>query len=500
MTDAYQELEQRFSRLNALQEAAGMLHWDSSVMMPTGGAEARSEQLAALDVTCHGMLTDPAMGDLIARAEQHRSHLDAWQAGNLREMRRAWLHATAVPADLVEAMTRATKTSEMAWRDARPNSDFAAVRPHLEEVVRLTREMAAAKAEALDKTPYDALLDQFEPDGDSAEIEGVFDDLANFLPGFIDDVLAHQGRQPAPVKPEGPFPEATQAALGRRLMGMVGFDFRHGRLDTSLHPFCGGVPDDLRVTTRYDESDFAGAMMGVLHETGHAMYERGLPQRWRRQPVGEARGMALHESQSLLIEMQACRGPDVVGHLAPIFRETFNGSGEAWSADNLRRLYTQVERSFIRVDADEVTYPAHVILRYRLETAMVRGDLEVADLPGAWNQGMQTLLGITPPNDRLGCLQDIHWFDGALGYFPTYTMGAIAAAQLFEAAREQAPEIPRHLAQGDFAPLLGWLQRNVHGHGSRLSTDEVLTEATGRGLDPEAFKRHLRRRYLQAAE
>ncbi len=499
MTAAYHELEQRFARLNALREAAGVLNWDSSVMMPSGGAEARSEQLAALDVTAHHMLTDTAMGDLIGRAEQERDRLDVWQAANLREMRRAWLHATAVPADLVEALTRATKASEMVWRDARPASDFAMVRPYLAEVVRLTRQMADAKAEALDKTPYDALLDQFEPDGDSREIQGVFDDLAQFLPGFLDDVLAHQDRQPAPMTPEGPFPEAAQTALAKRLMETVGFDFNHGRLDTSLHPFCGGVPDDLRVTTRYDESDFTSAMMGVLHETGHAMYERGLPERWRRQPVGEARGMALHESQSLLVEMQACRGPEVVGYLAPVFREAFNGRGDAWSADNFRRLYTRVGRSFIRVDADEVTYPAHVILRYRLETAMIRGDLAVADLPGAWNEGMHALLGITPPNDRLGCLQDIHWFDGALGYFPTYTMGAIAAAQLYEAACRDVPTIPGHLGQGDFAPLLTWLREHVHGQGAHLSTDEVLAQATGRALDPEAFKRHLKRRYLQDA-
>jgi carboxypeptidase Taq len=240
--------------------------------------------------------------------------------------------------------------------------------------------------------------------------------------------------------------------------------------------------------------------MGVLHETGHAMYERGLPRDWRRQPVGEARGMALHESQSLLIEMQASRGPEFVGYLAPIAKAVFDGSGAAWDADNLRRLYTRVEPSFIRVDADEVTYPAHVILRHRLETALVAGDLDLEDLPLAWNEGMQSLLGITPPNDRLGCLQDIHWFDGAIGYFPTYTMGAIAAAQLFQAAVAAVPAIPDHLTKGDFAPLLGWLRETVHGKGSRYSTEEILTQATGRGLDPEAFKRHLRRRYLDDAE
>jgi carboxypeptidase Taq len=279
-------------------------------------------------------------------------------------------------------------------------------------------------------------------------------------------------------------------------MQAVGFDFDHGRLDVSLHPFCGGVPDDLRITTRYNESDFTNAIMGVLHETGHAMYERGLPAAWRRQPVGEARGMALHESQSLLIEMQACRSRGFMGFMAPIAQETLGGQGAAWDPDNLYRLATQVAPDFIRVDADEVTYPAHVILRYRLETALIAGDMSLDDLPGAWNEGMRELLGITPPEDRLGCLQDIHWFDGAFGYFPTYTLGALAAAQLFEAATTAHPEIPDQLARGDFTTLLGWLRENVHGLGSSLDTDTILERATGAKLDETVFQRHIQRRYL----
>jgi carboxypeptidase Taq len=279
-------------------------------------------------------------------------------------------------------------------------------------------------------------------------------------------------------------------------MAAVGFDFTHGRLDTSLHPFCGGVPDEVRITTRYDEADFAKALMGVLHETGHALYERGLPGDWRAQPVGAARGMAVHESQSLLIEMQACRSAEFAAYLAPLAREAFAGKGPAWTADNLLRLNNRVSPGFIRVDADEVTYPAHIILRYRLEKNIIAGDLPLADLPGAWNEGMQALLGITPPDDRHGCLQDIHWFDGAWGYFPTYTLGAIAAAQLFAAATAAIPEIPAAIGRGDFAPLIGWLRQNVHAWGSFHSTDALLEQATGRPLDPKAFEAHLTARYL----
>ena len=238
--------------------------------------------------------------------------------------------------------------------------------------------------------------------------------------------------------------------------------------------------------------------MGVLHETGHGLYELGLPRDWRRQPVGNARGMVLHESQSLLMEMQACRSDAFVEFAAPRMRAAFGKNGPAWTEDNIHRIYTRVAPGFIRVDADEVTYPLHIMLRYRLERAMLAGDLALADLPGAWNDGMRELLGIVPPDDSLGCLQDIHWPDGGWGYFPTYTMGALAAAQLFGAARRAVPGLLEAIGRGDFAPLLGWLRTNVHGKGSIATTDEILTEATGAPLGTAAFKAHLESRYLQA--
>ena len=494
--DAYLSLEVRFRRLNALREAAGVLHWDGATMMPPGGGSARAEQLAALEVVIHEMLTASEVGNLLDRAESQSTGLDSWQSANLAEMRRQWRHATALPARLVEDMARATKRCELTWRDARPRSDFAAVEAPLAEVLRLVREEAAAKAEALGCGLYEALLDQYEPGCRAARLETVFDDLANFLPAFLEEVLARQAALPEPVAPEGRFPIDRQTALARRLMEAVGFDFAHGRLDVSAHPFSGGVPDDLRITTRWDEGDFLTGMMAVLHETGHALYEHGLPPEWRLQPVGDARGMGTHESQSLIVEMQAGRSSWFFEFLAPLVREAFGGAGPAWEAENLRRLYTRVEPGLIRVDADEVTYPAHVILRYRLERAMVEGRLEVKDLPGAWNEEMSEMLGIVPPDDRLGCLQDIHWFDGAWGYFPTYTLGAMGAAQLFRSALEARPEIPDRLRAGDFSPLMAWLRENVHAKASSLSPEAILEQATGRPLDPAVFKAHLRARYL----
>ena len=464
--------------------------------MPPGGAEARAEQLAVLGVMRHEGLTEAALVDLLAAAEADGGALDSWQRANLREMRREWRHANALEADLVEARSRAASTCEMIWRKARAEDDFAMLRPSLEELLRLTREVAAAKAEAFGCEVYDALLDEYEPGGSSAAIDAIFAELARFLPSFVEQAIARQAAAPEPQPLPGPFPIEAQRQLGLRFMEALGFDFDHGRLDVSLHPFTGGVPDDVRITTRYSEANFAGALMGVLHETGHALYERGLPAAWRQQPVGNARGMVLHESQSLLVEMQVCRSDAFLQFAAPLMRAAFAGEGPVWSAANMARHYRRVARSLIRVEADEVTYPLHVILRYRLERAMLGGDLAVADLPSAWRDGMRDLVGLAPPNDREGCLQDIHWPSGSFGYFPTYTLGALAAAQLFAAAKRQDAAIVPAIAKGDFAPLLAWLRRNVHGQGSLLTTDELLSQATGAPLGVAAFEAHLSERYL----
>jgi carboxypeptidase Taq len=494
VTRSYEALEARFRRLNAVQEAGSVLRWDWAAMMPEGGAEGRAEQLATLRVIGHEMLTDPALADLFAAAEAET--LDDWQTANLREMRRHWRHATALPSDLVAALSKAASECEMLWRKARPDADFALVLPALRRLLALVREKAAMKAARFNCTSYEALLDQYEPGGSTAVIDRLFEPIAAALPGLIEKALARQAAGDAPLRPRGPFPIAAQRAAGVRLMERLGFDFAHGRLDVSLHPFCGGTPDDVRITTRYDETDFTRALMGVLHETGHALYERGLPAAWRGQPVGKARGMSIHESQSLLIEMQVCRSREFLEFAAPILRECFGGDGPAWDADNLYRLHTRVERSFIRVDADEVTYPAHVILRYRLERALIAGELDLSDLPGAWNEGLHALLGVAPPDDRLGCLQDVHWYDGAWGYFPTYTLGAMTAAQLYEAARRSDPTIAPATARGEFSPLLQWLRTHIHGLGSRFSAAALVENATGAPLAAAPFLAHLGSRYI----
>ncbi|MBM3518761.1 MAG: carboxypeptidase M32, partial [Alphaproteobacteria bacterium] len=396
---------------------------------------------------------------------------------------------------LVEASSRAASACEVRWRTARAANDFAALRPLLAEVVRLTQERAAALGGALALSPYDALLDGYDPGTRAAEVDGLLGALDQFLPALTERIITRQQGQ-TPRSLVGRFAIPDQSALARRLMEALGFEAEFGRLDVSHHPFSGGVPDDVRITTRYAESDFTQSLMAVLHETGHALYERGLPSAWRHQPVGRAHGMSLHESQSLLIEMQVCRGRSFLSYLAPILRAQFGGTGPAWEPENLIRLYGRVRRSLIRVEADEVTYPAHVVLRYRLEQALLSGEVAVADLPEAWRAGMRAHVGVVPPDDRDGCLQDIHWYGGDFGYFPTYTLGALAAAQLFQAATAADGDILPAIGRGDFAPLLAWLRTNVHGHGSLLERDALMRAATGAPLGTGAFRHHLEARYL----
>ena len=493
---AYPSLERTFARLAALEGASGILGWDSQTQMPDGAAEGRADQLAVLRGLAHEILTGPEMADALAAAGDEA--LDPGQRANLSEMERGHRHAASVPRDLVEASSRAVSKAEMTWRTARAESDFARLAPELAEVLRLQREIGQAKGAALGLAPYDALLDGYDPGLRRAVIDPIFAVLRAELPGLVGVIAERQAREPAPLPLEGPFPVEAQRRIGLALMEAAGFDFGRGRLDVSLHPFCGGATDDVRITTRYDEADFMRALMGVLHETGHALYEQGRPSAWRAQPAGQARGMTLHESQSLIVEMQACRSAAFFRYLAPLLRESFGRSGPEWEAENLHRLGTRVAPGLIRVDADEATYPAHILLRYDLETAMIAGDLAVADLPGAFDDGLHALLGVRPPNDRLGCLQDIHWPGGAWGYFPTYTLGALAAAQLFAAAQQAEPDLMPGLARGDFGPLRGWLRTNVHARGSLVETGTIIADATGAPLGPEAFLRHLRARYLGA--
>jgi len=494
---AYQRLQNHFKKIGDLNHVQAITNWDESAMMPNGGGQARAEAMTTLGVLLHELTTNAEVGDLLAAAKSEQ--LDAWQSANLREIGRVYQEASCMPADLVAAQKTATSISEQAWRHHRAANDWPAMLPHLKEVVSLARQEATVRAEESGLGLYDALLDTYEPGVKSAEVSAIFDELKAFLPDFVDAVLERQKRSPSlPVS--GDFTIPNQKLLGKEVMAMLGFDFNHGRLDISHHPFCGGVPDDVRITTRYDEQNFISALMGVIHETGHAMYEQGLPKDWRGQPVGRALSSGTHESQSLLMEMQACRTPEFFSYLAPRAQRIFLGQESidpAWNAQNLFKLYTEVKRDFIRVDADEVTYPLHVILRFEIEQALIEGSLEVEALPDAWHEKMLTYLKVdTRGNFADGCLQDVHWPAGLFGYFPTYTLGAMTAAQLFAAAQKAIVDLPAQISRGDFAPLLAWLRTNVHSKGKFNSYNELMTSATGRPLEVAPFRSHLEARYL----
>ncbi len=494
----YAGLCTRFRRIGLISDTLGVLDWDQATVMPEGSADGRGEQIATLSLIRHELLVDPAVGEALEAAGDGLGE-GSWDAANLREISRLHRDAVAVPGELVEAAARANAACEIAWRAARENNDFAALLPSLGEVIGIVCDIAAVKSEAMGLAPYDALLEQYEAGTRGADLEPLFAALARDLPGMVDEAIARQEAGPQPVLPAGPFPVPAQRALGLELMQALGFDFERGRLDVSHHPFCGGAADDVRITTRYSEDNFTESLMGVLHETGHALYEAGLPEDWRYQPVGHALGMAIHESQSLLVEMQVSRSRPFLTFALPRMKAMFGGEGPAWEVENLYRLYTRVERSFIRVDADEMTYPLHIILRYRLERALLSGDLPLADLPGAWNDGMRDLLGIVPPDDRLGCLQDVHWPSGAFGYFPTYTLGAMAAAQISAAMFRALPDVENDIAAGRLVPMLDWLRTNIHAQGSKLGARDLLIQATGEPLNPEIFLTHLRTRYLGGA-
>lgn len=464
-------------------------------MMPAGGSAARGEALAEMSVLQHQILTDKRIGDWLDQAEQQS--LNDVERANLGEMRRAYVQATLLPAELVEAKSIAGSRCEHAWRTQRPANDWQGFATNLKEVVRLSRQEAELRAQANGCSRYDALLDVFEPGMTSATLDHTFGQLKTWLPHLLQQVVEKQAQQPV-ITPQGPFPIASQRELGLRVMAELGFDFNHGRLDISAHPFCGGVPEDVRITTRYNQDEFLSAMMGVIHETGHARYEQNLPEQWRGQPVALARSTAIHESQSLFMEMQLGRSAPFLQRILPQIISQL-GEQPAFQADNFVRLTQQVKPGLIRVDADELSYPAHVILRYEIERALIEGEIEVEDIPALWDEKMQQSLGLdTCGNYRDGCMQDIHWTDGAFGYFPTYTLGAMYAAQLFQALQNAIPQSAELIQHGDLQPVFDWLQQNIWQHGSRFTTEQLIVNATGEALNPDYFRKHLEQRYLNS--
>ena len=441
----------------------------------------------------HRLRTDASLADRLARAEQEP--LSAYQRANLREIRREWHQANALPTELVQRRQLATSRCEHAWRSLRPANDWAGFLEHWKPVLAIAREEATLLSQQSGLAPYDSLMDRYEPGMTSATVDRVFGAVRKWLPGLIQRVIERQSSLPV-IDARGPFPIEAQRALCQQVVRRLGFDFEAGRLDASAHPFSGGVPEDVRMTTRYRDDQFLPALMGTVHETGHGRYEQNRPREWLGQPVSEARSMALHESQSLAFEMQLGGHPGFARVLSPLLAQHF-ADQPAFEPNNLHRLLTRVQRGLIRVDADEVTYPAHVILRYEIERPLIEGLIEAEDVPALWDAKMQELLGLdTRGNFEDGPMQDVHWPESLFGYFPCYSLGAMYAAQWFAAMRRAMPALDAHIAAGDWRPVFDWLNEHIWSQASLWTTDELAVRASGEVLNPAHFKAHLEARYL----
>jgi len=495
---SFQKLDDLGRKLDAIEHALSILGADEATHMAVGGGEKRAEAMSELAGMYHAQATAPQIADWIAAAKDE--DLEPDQRLALGEFERSYINATCLPTEFVQRRTAATMKSEQLWRELRAKGDWDSFLPALEGVVALVREEAQLRADALGLAPYDALMEQYDPGNRMADIDPVFADLKAFLKDFVPEALGRQEQRLAihPRKPlNGPYPIEKQRELGLAAMRAVGFDFTHGSLAVSHHPFCGGVPSDVRLTTRYRTDEFLSSLMGVLHETGHALYEQGLPKDWSHWPLGKARGMGMHESQSLFVEMQLARSPEFWEFLLPLVHQYLGEEAIAgWDGTDVLNAVNFVERGYIRVDADEVTYPLHVILRYELEQDLVAGTLEAAQIPEAWDAKMTEYLGISTLDDpKDGPMQDVHWPGGAFGYFPSYTLGALIAAQLGAAMRKDIPDMGAQIRAGDFGAINSWRADKVWMQASRYSTPDLITRATGEPLNAEFFKAHLRQRY-----
>ena len=493
---AYDELLKELREVALLGSVSALLDWDEQTHMPPAAAAHRADQAAMLASLRHARFTSTRIGDLLGEAESGLGAAnragDADAAVNLRETRRLYERERKLPASLVEEMSRTEVLAQQAWAESRRKSDFPAFEPWLAKTLELKRRQADCIGYAATGDPYDALLDAYEPGETAANLARVFESLRAPLIDLVGRIVASPRKAPAEILCRQ-FPAEAQERLGREAATAAGFDFSAGRLDVSVHPMCCDLgPGDVRITTRYREDDFGDAFFSVLHETGHALYEQGLPPARFGTPLGEAVSLGIHESQSRLWENFVGRGRAFWWWCLPKARAAFPQAlagvdDEAWYF-----AVNDVRPSLIRTEADEATYNLHVLLRFELERAMVRGDLPARDVPGAWGEKVRKYLGLTPPDDARGCLQDIHWSAGLVGYFPTYTLGNLYAAQFFEKARADLGDLDASFASGVFSPLLGWLRDKIHRHGKRFPARRLVREGTGADLSAEPLLRHLR--------
>lgn len=492
---AYQALIESMRGVSTLSSCSAVLGWDKETYMPPGGEEHRAEQLSFLAGLVHERETAPEVDDWLTTCEQSDICADpiGIEAVNVRELRRSYTKRVRLSTKLVEALTRATALAHSRWVEARKQNEFSIFQRALEEIVNLTREKA--EAYGYEESPYDALLDDFEPGARSSEVESVFETLRKGLVEIVQQVAASDRRPKSEILTRH-FPVERQRIFSEMAAAAIGFDFHHGRLDEVVHPFCTDLgPGDVRITTRFNPHFFNEGFFGVLHEAGHALYEQGLPREHFGTPMGSAVSLAIHESQSRLWENFVGRSGPFWQHFYPkacgVFRDGLRGV----SLEDFFFAINEVKASHIRVEADEVTYNLHIILRFEIERALIAGEIEVADVPELWDMKFEQMFGIKVNHDGEGCLQDTHWAIGAIGYFPTYCLGNLYAAQFFDQIRRDLPDLDTQMANGDFLPLLAWLRKNIHGEGMRWLANDLVERVTGKPLDGTYLLAHLKEKY-----
>jgi carboxypeptidase Taq len=494
MTDAVQELKNHLGEVADLSTAAAVLEWDQLTYMPRGGADARAQALATLAGLSHEKLISTRTGDLLnaAAAETAAGDRDSDEVRLVKVTRREYDRQRKVPTDWVGEFTRVTSTATNVWEKAKARSDFALFRPHLERIVAMRREYVEFFAPY--DSIYDPLLDGFEPGMKTAEVSAVFSILR---PALVDLVQKTTARASAVDDRclQGDFDEARQWDFGVQVLKRLGYDFDRGRQDRSAHPFTTSFShDDVRITTRFHRDLVASALMSTVHEGGHALYEQGVAPALGRTPLAGGASMAMHESQSRMWENLIGRSRPFWKVFYPLFQTTFAEFAKV-PMESFYRALNKVTPSLIRVEADEVTYNLHIMLRFELELALLQGDLAVKDLPAVWNQKMKDYLGILPPDDARGVLQDVHWSGGSMGYFPTYALGNLVSVQLLDAAKSQSPQITKDLDRGEYGTLLAWLRENVHRHGAKFESPELLRRVTGEPLTPQPYIRYLQTKF-----
>ena len=487
----YETFTGDLKRVGVLSAIAGLLDWDEQVNLPSESADYRARQSAAMSAVVHREATRPQVGEWLAQLEQDSS-LGADQVLVVREARKQYDRLTRIPEEFVSRKAKLTSRAFHAWGRARAGNDFASYAPHLEANLELAREEAAYLGRAED--PYDYWIDRFDPGMDAATIHRIFTGLKAELVPLVWEILD------SPVKADTGcmtgFAVERQESFLREVTARLGFNYGRGRIDRSLHPFCSGNAFDTRMTTRFFEDNPLDSLFSSIHETGHGLYEQGLPHEHIGTALGEAAGMAVHESQSRLWENQVARSREFWQFWEPAYRKTFPEQLAGISSETLYLAVNSVSLNPIRVDSDEVTYNLHILLRFELEKALFDGDIAVADLPAEWNRLSEKVVGLRPRDDAEGVLQDVHWSGAAFGYFPSYCLGNLLSAQLWYALLEQVPSVPGEMAQGNFAPVLDWLRENVHRHGRRRFALELSREVTGQELSHKCLIRYLRERYL----